>query len=569
MAVFFNGQLLTTPTTASAVNDDAMQNRNLTVGNSVALIGKATGGKPKSVLRFGSPEEAKAVLRSGELLDAVLKAFAPSVETGSPGTVNAVRVNPAVRSALALKNSVPADVITLASTNYGAEDNKIKVKIEAGTTFGKRITVQKGTDYFTADDIGRAAFSVLYGGSEVTANITITATTAVLNAPAGTAVATIQLADFPTVGALVDKINTVADFEAEVLGNSANSPSLNGLDFVATLSVLTEATVRADLQAIVDWLNTRAPIVAATRVAGAGTLPANIPFTYMAGGSEGTTINSDWSDSLAVLQTVDVQWLTPISGDPAIQAMADAHAVFCSNTLRRERRAIVGTVAATTDDNGIAAAKLLNSDRTSLVHLGYYDYDALGALVLRPPYMTAALIASAFAGVNPGTALTNKTIAVRGLERKLRNPTDTDKLIQGGVLCVEDTDQGYKVVQSISTWLGNDKYNRVEQSTGTALDFTVRNVRQAVDILRGQKGNPLLLSRAISIAQSTLSELARNEPQGPGVLAGDAVNPPYRNISASIDGDVLRLQFECSPVIPCNYVLVTVYAVPYSGTLAA
>jgi hypothetical protein len=249
--------------------------------------------------------------------------------------------------------------------------------------------------------------------------------------------------------------------------------------------------------------------------------------------------------------------------------MADTHAVFCSNTLRRERRAITGTASATADDQAIAAAKLINSDRTSLVHLGYYDYDTKGALTLRPPYMTAALIAAAFAGVNPGTPLTNKTISVRGLERKLRNPTDTDKLIQGGVLCVEDTEQGYKIVQSISTWLGNDKYNRVEQSTGTALDFTVRNVRNAVDILRGEKGNPLLLSRAVSIAQSTLAELARTEPQGPGVLAGDAVNPPYRNIQASLDGDVLRIQFECSPVIPCNYVLVTVYAVPYSGTLAA
>jgi hypothetical protein len=569
MAVFFNGQLLITPTTASAVNDDAMQNRNLTVGNSAAFVGKATGGKPKTVLRFGSPEEAKEVLRSGELLDAVIKAFDPSAQTGSPGTVNAVRVNPAVAATLSLKNSVPVEVIGLVATNYGAEDNKIKVKIETGTNVGKRITVQNGLDYFTSDDIGRAAFSVIYNGTEVAANITVTATTVVLKAPASTVVATIQLADFATVGDLVDKINTVPDFEAEVLGNSANTPTLNGLDFVSSISVLTELTVRADLQAIVDWFNTRAPNVKATRAAASGTLPANIPFTYLSGGSEGTTINSDWSDAFAALQTVDVQWLTPISGDPAICAMADTHAVFCSNTLRRERRAITGTAAATTDDQAIAAAKLINSDRTSLVHLGYYDYDVKGALTLRPPYMTAALIAAAFAGVNPGTPLTNKTISVRGLERKLRNPTDTDKLIQGGVLCVEDTEQGYKIVQSISTWLGNDKYNRVEQSTGTALDFTVRNVRNAVDILRGEKGNPLLLSRAVSIAQSTLAELARTEPQGPGVLAGDAVNPPYRNIQASLDGDVLRLQFECSPVIPCNYVLVTVYAVPYSGTLAA
>ncbi|MNN19986.1 hypothetical protein D3C81_1332450 [compost metagenome] len=212
---------------------------------------------------------------------------------------------------------------------------------------------------------------------------------------------------------------------------------------------------------------------------------------------------------------------------------------------------------------------MLMSDRTSLVHLGHYDYDATGKLVLFEPYQTAAIIAGAFSGVNPGTPLTNKTIRVRGLERDLRNPTDTDRLIQGGVLCLENTDQGYKVVKSISTWLANDNYNRVEQSTGVALDFVARNVRQALDVLRGQKGNPLVLSRAVSITESTLRELARAEPQGPGVLAGNDESPAYRNVKASLEGDVLRVQFECSPVIPVNYVLATIFAVPFSGTATA
>jgi hypothetical protein len=185
------------------------------------------------------------------------------------------------------------------------------------------------------------------------------------------------------------------------------------------------------------------------------------------------------------------------------------------------------------------------------------------------PYILAALLAGAFSGVNPGTALTNKTIKVRGLERDLRNPTDTDQLINGGVLCVENTNSGFKVVKSISTWLVNDNYNRVEVSTGVATDFVSRNVRQALDILRGERGNPITLSRAISIAESTLRELSRPEPQGPGVIVGDAANPAYKNIVASLEGDVLRVEFQCSPVIPVNYIPVTIFAVPYSGTATA
>ncbi|WP_443698655.1 hypothetical protein, partial [Pseudomonas sp.] len=153
--------------------------------------------------------------------------------------------------------------------------------------------------------------------------------------------------------------------------------------------------------------------------------------------------------------------------------------------------------------------------------------------------------------------------------RDLLNPTDTDILIRAGVLCVENTDEGYKVVKSISTWLVNDNYNRVEQSTGFALDYTARSVRKALDVLRGQKGNPLVLARAISITESTLKELAKPEPQGPGVLAGDAANPAYKNITASLNGDVLRTDYECSPVIPVNFVLNTIYATPFSGSASA
>jgi hypothetical protein len=112
--------------------------------------------------------------------------------------------------------------------------------------------------------------------------------------------------------------------------------------------------------------------------------------------------------------------------------------------------------------------------------------------------------------------MTNKTMKVRGLERNLRNPTDTDQLIKGGVLTFENTPQGYKVVKSISTFLTNSNYNRVEISTGVAMDYVARTVRDALADLRGAKGSPTVLSEAVSRADSALRELARPEPLGPG-----------------------------------------------------
>ena len=569
MGVFFNGKLWVSPATMSVVDDTAMYNRNLSVGNVLALIGRSSGGEPDKALRFGSPSEAIAVLRDGELLTAVLKAFDPSSQTGGPAEVVAVRVNPALQSALVLKDGAANDVITLESTDYGLYTNQIKIKVESGSVSGKKVTTMFGNEYYTEDNIARNAFSLTYGGAGAGA-ISISNSTVTLKVDAATVVA-IALADYPTVQQLVDRINVVADFAAEVLDGNGVKAALNGLDSLTDQALSgTPHIATANLQAVVDWINsTSEGFVTATREAGAGAVPANIGYTYLTGGSDGTVTNTEWQNAFTTLQTVDVQWVVPVSGSDSIHAMADTHVAFMSNVGRMERRAIVGMVSGSTDDAAIDAAKAINSDRTSLVHLGFYDYDATGRLVLMEPYILAALLAGAFSGVNPGTALTNKTVKVRGLERDLRNPTDTDQLINGGVLCVENTNSGFKVVKSISTWLVNDNYNRVEVSTGVATDFVARNVRQALDILRGERGNPITLSRAVSIADSALRELARPEPQGPGVIVGDKANPAYKNITASLEGDMLRVEFQCSPVIPVNYIPVTIFAVPYTGTAIA
>jgi len=572
MPVFFNGRLWVSPATMSVVDDSAMFNRGLSVANVQAIVGRSVAGKPNTALRFGSPSEARNILQGGEGLTAIEKAFDPSSQTGAASTIIFVRVNPATQATLVLSDLTPTPVVNLKSTDYGLVANQVKFKIEAATNRGLKVTTQRGNDYYSQDDVHRDALQVQYVGGAASGVMSITGTSVVLQAPTGTTVATIDLATYKSVQELVDRINAVSGFSATVLDGNANKPALNGLDYISVQNIKTAAyTVQADLQAFVDYINGSAEgFVDAERVAGVGKPPANINWTYLSGGSDGVVTNQEWSDAFdEVLQAEDVQWVTPLSADPSIHAMTDSHCAYMSNIARMERRSICGMALGTTDDQAIAAAKALNSDRTSLVHLGFHDYDADGALTLFPPYILAAQIGGAFCGTNPGTAMTNKALKVRGLERKLRNPTDTDRLITGGVLCVEDVATGFKVVQSISTWLINDNYNRVEQSVGVALDFTARNVRNALDVLRGEKANPITMARALTIVESTLRQLAMSEPQGPGVLAGDAENPAYKNITVSIEGDVLRVEFQCSPVIPVNYIPVTIFAVPFSGSATA
>jgi hypothetical protein len=269
-----------------------------------------------------------------------------------------------------------------------------------------------------------------------------------------------------------------------------------------------------------------------------------------------------------------VQWVVPLSGSEYIWYMADAHVQFMSGPGKMERRCFVGgDIVLSTLQQGISdaqdAAIALNSDRTALVFPPILAYNDDGVLTALPAYFLAAQVAGGFAAMNFGNTMTNKVLKIQGLDPLVTNVYDSDTLINSGVCGIRKTQRGYIVSKAVSTWLSNDNYNRVEISTGVALDYVARTVREALEIFVGRKASPITLHEAISTTDSVLRELSRPEPVGVGVIVGDETNPAYKNITAEIQGDILRVWFECSPVIPINFVLIGVYAKAYSGSASA
>jgi hypothetical protein len=566
---FFGGRLYSTPSVMSLVNDAAMAPTSLTVGNILCLVGASTGGQPQTPLRFGSPSEALATLVSGPLCDAAVAAFSASPQTNAPSTVMCVRVGAATQASLTLVDGSAVPVIDLTTKAYGLIANQTNIKIAAGSSTGKLVTVSYGTSYATQDNITRTAFTIQYTGAQTTASMTITNSTMLLFAPNLTAVGNFTFASYPTVQQLVNIINSVPGFAATALVGSANTITDSGLDSVSAVDVKTSLySAKADLQAIIDYLNSAAdPYVSAVRHTNAGTVPANIGPVYLTGGTSPAPVTGDWTTAFSLLQGQDLQWLCPLVGDASIHAAADAHCQFMSTVGRRERRAVVGPALGVSLSAVQALPFAINSDRTTLCWPGHYAFNSAGVLTLFDPFMTAAKVAAGFAGLNPGDAMTNKLIVTTGLETTTRDPTDTDPLIQSGVCVIMQTPTGYRVARSISTWLTNNNFNRVETSCGAAVDFVVRNVRNALQPLKGGRNDPTTLGQAISITESALRQLSIPQPQGPGTLVGNAASPPWQNIQASIAGDVLSVSFQCSPVIPTNFIPLTVSIVPFTGTL--
>lgn len=571
-SLFFNGRQTYSPSTQSQVDDSAMSPKSLTIGNVMVIVGAAAGGKPNTPIFFGDPAEVDPILVAGPLRHACKKAFAPSDETNAPSTVIALRIGTSTPATLNLVDTAGQVAVAVTSTQYGASANATRIRADAGSTGGYRLSVQSGQTYFTQDNLARNALSVSYAGAGATATVTVSNTQVILTV-AGVAPAVIPLATCPTVAQLVDRIAAVPGFIASVLSGAGNTPALNGLDALSAVDCKTApVTVTANLQVAVEWLTGLAQgFVTAVRGAQSGApLVTGTGYTFLSGGTDPATTIMDWATALGALQAIDCQWIAACSGDPAVHALIDAHVQYMSTVGRRERRAILGPNAGTSMAAVQALPLAINSDRTSIVWPGHYDYDDdTGALTLFAPWMSAVIVAAMFAGADPGTPMTNKTMTVRGLEVVVRNPTDTDQLIPAGVLVLEQTTKGFKVVRSISTWLVNDKFNRVEQSCGAANDYAVRQVREKVDELRGQESNPLVLTLAIEVTDSILTELAKPKPVGPGILVGDANSPAFKDIRATLVGDRLDVVWQQSPVVPLNFITNTVSTVPYSGTASA
>lgn len=141
--VNFGGSQLINPGAYSVINASQLVPASKGLGNVLALIGECTGGVPATPQFFRNGDDALRVLRSGPLVDGIRFAFDPSANADVPGAdlIVAIRVNPATRSTLALSGSTGI-ALTLTSIDYGLWTTGISVKVEAGTTSGKKITIQ-------------------------------------------------------------------------------------------------------------------------------------------------------------------------------------------------------------------------------------------------------------------------------------------------------------------------------------------------------------------------------------------------------------------------------------------
>lgn len=140
--ILFDGQTVIRPQVKVRVDAQGLVPTVLGSANVIMAFGSATGGEPKKVLTFSNPQEAEAVLRSGDLLEAIKRMYGASDENAGASTVRAVRIDPASKGTLNLLCAAPSTGLTLTSLDWGLWTTGIQAKVEAGSVSGKKVTIQ-------------------------------------------------------------------------------------------------------------------------------------------------------------------------------------------------------------------------------------------------------------------------------------------------------------------------------------------------------------------------------------------------------------------------------------------
>ena len=590
MSFNFNGSNYITPVTASAVDASGMDAKTSSFGNVLALVGATKAINPMTVVRFNSYAEAARQLKDpvdNFALKAIEKAFNPSNETGSPDYLLFVNSKPTgAQITQALLSITNQTALTLTQVKSGVN---LKVVIENGSLkVGKsskslKLIAEDGTTLASSGSV--AAYYFQLTATTATAGLSVTVTAEKL---------TINNNDFlfstsTTVGALIGAINDKKIVGLNTIpdpaGPGVNGESTTKLDLIGS-TLIGQAAVTTINMAVQHaagvWItghvsavakafssmtdSVGGPLVTVTTATGSAANVANIS-VQMGVNTVPIATFASWSEAIDLLRVHRVNWLVPLTDDSAIFNLVNTHCEYMSNTVFMERRALFGLSSGIADKDAGDIAEVMNNERASVVHLGFSDVekDSAGQLIMYPPYCTAALLAGMICGVTPGTALTNKSINVTGMQKWLVYPEQTDDLISKGVVCcVRNFDGVVKVLQSITTAQTNN-YHKREMSVGVAADFTAQAVRNILDPLRGKKKTPYMRAEVISRAKTALDELSKMEPQGLGVLVGDAKNPSYKGLTVSEGADWIRLEFQCSPIIPANYIGITIHTVAYSG----
>ncbi len=581
--VLFNGSVLVRPGASTKIDASQFQNVALSGLGIVGLIGEADGGAPRSVQIFTSPAAVKTFYKSGDLVEAAAIAASPGndprIATGAQSIV-CYKVNNSTQSTL-----VHDGKLTFLTRQYGVSTLTATIALAAGTGSARIATITDLDDFgalkteVSPELGGTGKFTIQYVGAGTPAVMTITATT-LTTTITGAAADNLSLtfADYPTLSALLARINATGKYVATALVTNAVSFDTTNLDAVAGVNILVLATVYARNFDIADWINTNSSILSVTLTKGQVSPVAVLVATPLAGGTRGTSANSDWITGFTALRSVRINQLVPLVSADAITAQGTftaasilaslvAHCKFVSSTAGRNECqgwfGMTGTRAAL-----IAAANLQNSEHICLYgQKVQLQRTSDGTLTTFAEWATALAVAGMRAGAPLGEPITWKYIQAFAVTSDASwsesNNDDCTALALNGVSVINNIQgKGFRVDKGITTFTkqNNDAYTEETiVQIWKAVSYELRSTLE--DVYVGRPGTVLTVQTVPAVVSRVLELFRQSGAITDSVINGVTIRA-YRDITVQLSGDKLYVSVTISPTPGINFVLNTITLVP-------
>jgi hypothetical protein len=384
----------------------------------------------------------------------------------TPSQANCIVVNPMTQATTSLLNSA-TQVLDIGFGKYGTDGNQAAVKISAGTTTGKLLQLlYKGAEVLNVDNVTLPLMSIRYTGSGSACSMAITATTLSTTVTAGGATDTlsITLADYDSLGSLINFINSNSAYTCTLTGKS--DEFTNVFDIVTAQDIKTAAYECVGIvQALMRSINASETFSVALHTGSTRLIPDNLSaYKFLTGGTVTAAATSDWTAVLAKLEKYDVDAIVPMSGSTTIQNLVAAHIEKMNAVkVKKYRQAVTGAGSTTnTKALRIAQIKSLNSAYIEYAVSTFKRFDYVKNVVPSvdfDPYYLAPMIAGFRYSNNIGMDLVFKYLNVLSTPELTKEDQET-YAEAGSVFIqkttnVQDSTRNFEILCDNSTYQGS------------------------------------------------------------------------------------------------------------------
>jgi hypothetical protein len=486
------------------------------------------------------------------------------------------------RTAFVLGTITPVSWVSKASAGY---------VLGSGAEYKVTLAVQRSTDNISESYTVGGEIPLRIGYEGTTGTVTITDTTLTTSVAGGTGTnLSITLADFPTIQSLRDYIASQTGYSAAVGTATLGLLSPVYLDNVTAEGIasthpsLTPGRIKVDGYRFWKAISDGSSLVQLgnpSAQANSG-LPAVKTLTFLSGGLKGATSNTDVTNAITALESVQGNFLVTLfsrdaSADIAdgltdtgstydiasVNAASKSHVLAMSQFKRRRNRQALSSIQAAFATQKDAAANTA-SFRVNMAFQNPKDVDSAGNLKTFQPWMLAAK-AAAMQAAGFYKSIENKGINISGLVHSAgdfneKSDSQMEEALLAGLMPARKSPTGGYTWVSDQTTYGKDN-NFVFNSLQAvyAADTVALTAAQRMErAIVGQSVADVNKNVAMTLLENIMADMLRLKLIAPS----DDAKRGYRNAKIRIAGNAMLVSLEIKLATAISFVAIDFLVAP-------